>query len=127
VTEIKINDVDASCLTRDAFFAKITVGTILHLYRKSDSLEHIYEITGIVDYIFYRTFTVSYLYGATDIPAIGTYYYLCFDIVGSGGASGASGTGPTGPTGPVTSYIFDGGGSTNVYTLGPAFDCGTSV
>ena len=35
--------------------------------------------------------------------------------------------GPTGPTGPTTSYIFDGGNSTSIYTIGPAFDCGTSI
>ena len=38
-----------------------------------------------------------------------------------------SGYGPTGPTGPTTSYIFDGGSSTSNYTLGPAFDCGSSI
>jgi len=36
-------------------------------------------------------------------------------------------TGPTGPTGPVTSFIFDGGGASNTYTLGPAFDCGNAT
>jgi hypothetical protein len=36
-------------------------------------------------------------------------------------------TGPTGPTGPVTSFIFDGGGASNTYTLGPAFDCGNAI
>lgn len=30
-------------------------------------------------------------------------------------------------SGSTTSYIFDGGNSTSVYTLGPAFDCGTSI
>jgi hypothetical protein len=44
---------------------------------------------------------------------------------GSGSGSGV--TGPTGPTGPVTSYIFDGGTAGSVYTLGPAFDCGSST
>lgn len=32
-----------------------------------------------------------------------------------------------GPTGTTSSYIFDGGNSTSIYTLGPAFDCGTSI
>ena len=44
------------------------------------------------------------------------------------GATGSTGpTGHTGPTGPVTTYIFDGGGASNVYTLGPAFDCGNAI
>ena len=30
-------------------------------------------------------------------------------------------------SGSTSSYIFDGGNSTSVYTLGPAFDCGTSI
>jgi hypothetical protein len=34
--------------------------------------------------------------------------------------------GPTGPTGPTTAYIFDGGTAGSTYSLGPAFDCGTS-
>ena len=61
---------------------------------------------------------------------------------GTGGSTGPTGdastvtgptgaasnvTGPTGPTGPVTSFIFDGGGASNVYTLGPAFDCGSAI
>jgi hypothetical protein len=46
-----------------------------------------------------------------------------------GTATNTGATGVTGPTGQVvyTSYIFDGGSSTSVYTNGPAFDCGTSV
>lgn len=43
----------------------------------------------------------------------------------SGGGGGT--TGPTGPMGPVTSYIFDGGTAGSLYTLGPAFDCGSST
>jgi len=35
--------------------------------------------------------------------------------------------GPTGPTGPVTAYIFDGGTAGSSYTVGPAFDCGSSI
>jgi len=51
---------------------------------------------------------------------------------GYNGTTGATGdassvTGPTGPTGPVTSFIFDGGGASNTYTLGPAFDCGSAI
>ena len=52
--------------------------------------------------------------------------------VGSDGSTGATGptgasgdTGATGPAGPVTAYTFDGGGPTNNYSSGPAFDCGT--
>ena len=46
----------------------------------------------------------------------------------SGSGQGLTGPqGPTGPTGPITSYIFDGGDSTSIYILGPAFDCGTSI
>lgn len=41
--------------------------------------------------------------------------------------SGQGNTGPTGPAGPTSSYIFDGGNSTSIYYLGPAFDCGTSI
>jgi hypothetical protein len=36
-------------------------------------------------------------------------------------------TGPTGPPGLITPYIFDGGNSTSSYSLGPAFDCGSSI
>ena len=45
-------------------------------------------------------------------------------VTGTGGT-----TGPTGPPGSVTIYSisFDGGSSTNVYTSGPAFDCGKSI
>ena len=51
---------------------------------------------------------------------------------GYNGTTGPTGdassvTGPTGPTGPVTSFIFDGGGASNVYTFGPAFDCGSAI
>jgi len=43
------------------------------------------------------------------------------------GATGADGlTGATGPTGPTTAYIFDGGTAGSTYSIGPAFDCGTS-
>lgn len=46
----------------------------------------------------------------------------------SGGPVGPTGAnGITGPTGPVTSYIFDGGTAGSVYTVGPAFDCGSSL
>lgn len=52
------------------------------------------------------------------------------ESVGGGSGSGSTGPtgpiGPTGPAGPVTSYIFDGGDAYSVYTLGPAFDCGTA-
>lgn len=44
------------------------------------------------------------------------------DIKGPTGAQGV-----TGSAGPVSAYIFDGGNSTSVYTMGPAFDCGTSI
>lgn len=41
------------------------------------------------------------------------------------GAAGPTGfTGFTGPAGPVSSYIFDGGAPSSVYTVGPAFDAG---
>jgi hypothetical protein len=45
-------------------------------------------------------------------------------VTGTGGT-----TGPTGSPGSVTVYSisFDGGSSTNVYTSGPAFDCGKSI
>jgi len=46
---------------------------------------------------------------------------------GATGPMGPTGEiGMTGPTGPITSYIFDGGGASNTYTLGPAFDCGNA-
>jgi len=50
-------------------------------------------------------------------------------VTGPTGPTGAASnvTGPTGPTGPVTSFIFDGGGASNTYTLGPAFDCGNAI
>ena len=52
-------------------------------------------------------------------------------VTGSKGETGETGTqGPTGATGapgPVTAYTFDGGFSTNNYSNGPAFDCGTSI
>jgi len=184
ITLLLANDVDITGNSRAGFFSVLTVNSIIHLYRSSDSQEHIYVITGIVNYIVYWQFTVRYLYGVTDVPAIGTRYYLTFDIAGSGGGGGSglgptgpagaagpagaqgptgktgptggtgptgppgtggtggtgptgptgrtgptgpAGTGGTGPTGPISTYIFDGGNSTSVYTLGPAFDCGTSV
>jgi hypothetical protein len=41
------------------------------------------------------------------------------------GSTGSTGQpGPTGPAGPVTAFVFDGGGPSNNYTNGPAFDCG---
>ena len=48
-------------------------------------------------------------------------------VTGPTGETGA--TGPTGPTGSViySSFIFDGGGASNTYTLGPAFDCGNAI
>ena len=137
-TTLLVNDVDITGNSRDGYFTYITQNSILHLYRATDTLEHIYLITGIVNHIVYWEFTLTYLYGTTNIPALFTNYYITFDIVGGGtsgtggtgstGPTGATGaTGNTGPTGPITSYIFDGGSSTSVYTLGPAFDCGTSV
>jgi hypothetical protein len=46
---------------------------------------------------------------------------------GPAGIDGTGGTGYTGPTGPVSYYIFDGGSAESVYTIGPAFDCGSSA
>jgi Collagen triple helix repeat (20 copies) len=47
---------------------------------------------------------------------------------GSAGYTGSKGTdgnvGYTGSIGVTTSYVFDGGGPTADYSLGPAFDCG---
>lgn len=43
------------------------------------------------------------------------------------GAGSMGPTGATGPTGPVTAYIFDGGTAGSSYTVGPAFDCGSSI
>jgi hypothetical protein len=54
------------------------------------------------------------------------------------GPTGPTGwTGPTGPTGPIgltgptgpsqMSIGFDGGAPSNVYTLGPVFDCGSVI
>ena len=45
-----------------------------------------------------------------------------FGPAGSDGATGP--VGATGPAGPTTSYIFDGGTPSTVYSQGPAFDCG---
>jgi hypothetical protein len=55
-------------------------------------------------------------------------------VIGATGATGDTGftgvmgatghTGAPGPTGPVTAFVFDGGGPSNIYTNGPAFDCG---
>ena len=43
------------------------------------------------------------------------------------GSTGSTGpTGPTGSPGPIAYLRFDGGSSSNNYTYGPAFDCGTS-
>ena len=35
--------------------------------------------------------------------------------------------GPTGPSSPPTAYIFDGGDSTQNYSIKPTFDCGSST
>lgn len=43
---------------------------------------------------------------------------------GQVGYVGSQGVGYTGSAGPTTSYVFDGGGPANDYTVGPAFDCG---
>lgn len=43
---------------------------------------------------------------------------------GAVGYVGSQGVGYTGSAGPTTSYVFDGGGPTADYSLGPAFDCG---
>jgi len=83
------------------------------------------------------------LYGIRNIRGsfgIIVVYNVNLDgIDGPTGATGPPGTatntgatgeiGATGPTGQViyTSYIFDGGGASNTYTNGPAFDCGTSI
>jgi hypothetical protein len=48
-------------------------------------------------------------------------------IIGNGLIGQTGSTGPTGPPGMTTSFTFDGGHSTNNYSSGPAFDCGTSV
>jgi hypothetical protein len=45
---------------------------------------------------------------------------------GFSAGGGGGGQGPTGPTGPTVAYIFDGGNAASVYTLGPAFDCGSA-
>lgn len=45
----------------------------------------------------------------------------------NGDGSSQSLLGSTGPTGPTVSYIFDGGNSTSSYSIGPAFDCGSSI
>ena len=50
---------------------------------------------------------------------------------GSTGPTGIIGntgnTGPTGIPGPISFYSFDGGYASNNYTMGPAFDCGSSL
>ena len=49
-------------------------------------------------------------------------------VTGPTGFNGTAGsTGATGPTGPVIATVFDGGSASSSYSLGPAFDCGTSV
>jgi len=70
------------------------------------------------------------------------YNINLFGIDGPTGETGATGptgdaglpgtatnTGATGPTGQViySSIIFDGGGASNTYTNGPAFDCGSAI
>ena len=83
------------------------------------------------------------LYGIRNIRgSFGIIVFYNVNLDGIDGPTGATGppgtatntgatgeTGPTGPTGQViyVSYIFDGGGASNTYTNGPAFDCGTSI
>jgi hypothetical protein len=47
---------------------------------------------------------------------------------GNAAMTGATGvTGSTGPTGAIVFYEFDGGAPDSVYTVGPAFDCGSAI
>jgi len=71
----------------------------------------------------------------TSKPAANPYpVYQTIDTSGNAillkgqgfGGGGGGGQGPTGPTGPTVAYIFDGGNAASVYTLGPAFDCGSA-